>query len=70
MAYADDLMVYVGDKDPVKVQNTLQTLVNDIDSHYRELNLRISPEKCELIVFHKPLRYISPKRRIPIKNFS
>ena len=68
-AYADDLMVYVGNKDASIVEKSLQKIVNDIDSYYRDWNLRINPKKCELIIFHKPLRFISPVRRIPIKNF-
>ena len=68
-AYADDLMIYVGHKDPKVVENILQNSVNEVDAYYREWNLRISPGKCELIVFHKPLRFICPTRREKIKNF-
>ena len=62
-------MVYVGYKNSLIAQNTLQNLVEKTNTYYREWNLSINHYKCEIIIyFHPPLRFISPHRRIPIKN--
>ena len=69
IAYADDLVVYTADKDPDVVKQKLEKLVGAVNTHYINWNLRISFKKCETILFHKPLRFISPARRKKIKEF-
>ena len=70
IAYADDLVVYVADKDPSVVQTKLEEMVNNVNQYYTNWNLRINHKKCETILFHEPLRFISLARREKIKKFS
>lgn len=67
--FADDLIILVGDKNPSVVQNKLQNIVNRIDLHYKNWNLKINPSKCETILFHKLLRFLSKKIWNEIKLF-
>ena len=69
IAFADDLVVYVADRDPTIVNENLQKLTTRINNYYLHWNLKINPGKCETIVFHQPLRFLSPKKREIIRNF-
>ena len=69
IAFADDLVIYAANRDPSIVNQTLQKLTSNVNSYYLNHNLKINPFKCETIVFHQPLRFLSPKNRDLIKNF-
>ncbi|CAD6212611.1 GSCOCG00011029001-RA-CDS, partial [Cotesia congregata] len=51
IAYADDLILYVAAKYPEPLKDQLERLVNKINNYYALWNLRVSPAKCETIVF-------------------
>lgn len=63
--YADDLII-LADIHPNIVQDKLETLVNKLNQHYLNWNLKINPSKCETILFHKPLRFLNRSRRFHI----
>lgn len=67
--FADDFIVMIGNKHPSIVQKNLEALVNHINNWYINWNLRINPNKCETIIFHKPLRFLGHKIREEIKTF-
>ena len=69
IAFADDFVVYVADQDPAIVNKKLQSLTTKINDYYLNWKLKINPKKCEIIIFHQPLRFLSPKKRDIIKNF-
>lgn len=69
IAFADDLIVYVASDDPQHIQTKLQTAANEINNFYLLWNLRISPTKCETILFHKPLRFLGNRKRELIRDF-
>ena len=69
VAFADDFIMLVADKNPEIIQNKLENLLNNINHQYNLWNLRINLSKCETILFHKPLRYLPPTTRSKIKNF-
>ena len=68
-SFADDFIILVADKYPVTVQSKLDTLLNQINTHYKQWNLKINPSKCESILFHKPLRLLNCNICTQIKNF-
>lgn len=68
-AFADDLIILAADKQPAIVQDKLEKIVNDICIHYLKWNLKINPNKCETILFRKPLNAIGNNKRTDIKNF-
>ena len=69
IAFADDLVIYVVDRDPAIVNEKLLTLSSNVNKFYLNWNLKTNPKKCESIVFHQPLRFIGNKKRENIKNF-
>ena len=69
IAFADDLVIYVADQDPAVVNEKLQSLVTSVNNYYLNWNLKSNPQKCEIIIFHKPLRFLAPSKRVKIKNF-
>lgn len=70
VAFADDFIILVADKFPSIVQAKLEDLVNKVNQHYSLWNLRINPSKCETILFHKPLRFLTSSIRTQIKAFT
>ena len=68
-SFADDFIILVADKYPNTVQTKLDTLLNQINVHYKQCNLKINPSKWESILFHKPLRFLGRNIRTQIKNF-
>ena len=68
VAFADDFIMLVADKDPEVIQTKLEDLLNRINKQYNLWNLRINPSKCETILFHKPLRFLTYATRQKIKN--
>ena len=69
IAFADDFIILVADKNPVIIQNKLEKLVNEISDKYIQWNLKLNPSKCETILFHKPFNNLSNNKRTEIKNF-
>ena len=69
LAFADDFIVYISGRDPEMICRALEGIVNEINKHYLLWNLKINPSKCETIIFHKPLRYLTQSTRDKIKNF-
>ncbi|CAG5100724.1 Protein of unknown function [Cotesia congregata] len=53
---------------PLKDQ--LERLVNKINNYYALWNLRVSPAKCETIVFRRPARFVTKAKRINNDNFN
>ncbi|CAG5093329.1 Similar to ORF1: Nucleic-acid-binding protein from transposon X-element (Drosophila melanogaster) [Cotesia congregata] len=69
VAYADDIIVGVAGKNPPKLQNELEKLVNNINDYYKIWNLRMNPEKCEIAVFRRESNHLSKKALTQIKDF-
>ena len=69
LAFADDLIVYVIGEDPAQICEALERIVKVINEYYLLRNLKINPSKCETIVFHEPLRFLTPSTREKIKKF-
>ena len=56
LAFADDLILYVADKNLEIIKNKLQDLYTKIKNYYMNWKLEINASKCETILFRKPLR--------------
>lgn len=51
------------------VQNNLDTLVGNVDRYYASWNLRLNLQKCETILFRKPLASLNSKVKAGAKLF-
>ena len=69
IAFADDVIIYTTGNRVELVRSKLETLVNKINTHYTNWNLRLNPSKCETILFSKPLYYLSSKAKAGSSNF-
>lgn len=69
IAFADDIIVYTTDNKVSKVQTALENIVEKINLYYISWNLRLSPTKCETIVFRKPLIKYASKSKAGYKDF-
>lgn len=67
--FADDCILLAADKDPKRVELTLENLFNRTIQEYRKINLKANYTKCETILFHKPLRFLTQSKRNSIKSF-
>lgn len=63
IAFADDLMVCLPGKSPLKIQDGLQKLLNKIDKFMQTWNLRINYTKCETIVFRRSSYFLTKGSR-------
>ncbi|CAB0040078.1 unnamed protein product [Trichogramma brassicae] len=70
LAFADDYVLLVADKDPQIIERKIQHLATEINKYYTNWNLKINPDKCELIIFHRPLNQIAAQKRTAIKNIN
>lgn len=68
IAFADDLIIYVADPSPSIINTKLKQLIDNINKHYQEWNLKMNPGKCEYITFRKTVNEISFKRVKELKN--
>lgn len=50
IAYADDLLVYVIDENPIVIQDKLQELFEKIQFYFHSSKLKINTGKCETIL--------------------
>ena len=64
--FADDLINYASDKDPLRLQERLQNSVNGICKWYFDNRLRVNPKKSKLITFGSKHQLLDPR----LKNFS
>lgn len=69
IAYADDLIIGVAEKQPTTLKTRLEYLVNEINRFYRVWNLRMNPDKCETIVFRRESNHLSKKALTELKEF-
>ncbi|KAH0540227.1 hypothetical protein KQX54_014785 [Cotesia glomerata] len=69
VTYADDLIVGIAGKQPLKLQTDLETLINYINNFYKTWNLRMNPDKCETAVFRRESNHLSQKALNQIKEF-
>ncbi|OXU18910.1 hypothetical protein TSAR_010526 [Trichomalopsis sarcophagae] len=69
IAFADDLLVYFAGKYPIKIQNTLETLVNKINNYYTKWNLKINAQKCETILIRLPIDRLNIREKSNWRNF-
>lgn len=69
IAFADDVIIYTTSDSIETVRNTLETITEKINKWYINWNLRLSPTKCETILFRKPLNQIWTVNRAGYKNF-
>ncbi|XP_076238648.1 uncharacterized protein LOC143181875 [Calliopsis andreniformis] len=59
LAFADDMILYIASNKTEIVRNKLEELVEKINKYYSNWNLKLNPNKCETILFRKPLYYIN-----------
>ena len=69
IAFADDLIVYVIDKKIEIINKKLEDLVNKINNFYPQWNLKVNPEKCEIILFRNIYNYLSLNDKKHLKKF-
>lgn len=69
IAYADDRIVYVADKDGYEISKKLNNLTNKVNEMYAVWNLKVNPEKSEVILFRNPVENLSKKKKQSIKDF-
>ncbi|XP_074112931.1 uncharacterized protein LOC141536352 [Cotesia typhae] len=70
IAFADDLVVYLPGKSPLKIQDGLQKLLNKIDKFMQTWNLRINYTKCETIVFRRSTHFLTKGSRPGLNTFT
>lgn len=70
IAYADDLIVYVANAHIEPIKKTLEELVTKINSYYSTWNLRVTPVKCETILFRNPRCSLSTKKAEGVNTFA
>ncbi|CAD6208825.1 GSCOCG00003632001-RA-CDS [Cotesia congregata] len=70
IAFADDLVVYLPGKSPLKIQDGLQKLLNVIDEFMQTWNLRINYTKCETIVFRRSTHFLTKGSRSGLNTFT
>lgn len=63
IAFADDLVTYIAGNYPEETREKLETLVNKIDKYYIQWHQKINPDKCETIIFRRPTRNLSKKKK-------
>ncbi|CAG5102746.1 Protein of unknown function [Cotesia congregata] len=68
-AYADDETVYVADSKIPVIQNKLTKIINEKYHCYKSWNLKMNPDKSEIILFRKTVNEIAPPTVLLIKNF-
>lgn len=68
-AFADDFIAYIIGTNPQKLQEDLNTLLNNINRTYQQWNLRINPEKCESILFRNSITGTNSSRQKKIADF-
>lgn len=70
IAFADDVILYTKSKQVSIVRNELENITEKINKYYMAWNLRVNPQKCETILFRKPLRSIHSKYKAGSSTFS
>ena len=66
LAFADDLILYIADKNLERITVKLQELYTKIKNYYLNWKLEINAKKCETILFREP---ISNKTQTTFKNW-
>lgn len=69
IAFADDLVIYVADKNIKTIEEKLQTLYNKIKTFYTNWGLKINASKCESILFRNVLSNYTKKYKKIWKQF-
>ena len=59
IAFADDLIVYVIDRNIKVIRDKLEKIVNNIKNLYINCNLKTNADKCEIILFSKTQKNFS-----------
>ncbi|CAB0044445.1 unnamed protein product [Trichogramma brassicae] len=70
IAFADDLIIYVADKNLNKIKTTLQLLFNKVKNKFATWKLYTNVNTCETILFRSPLKSKSIATRKHWKNFN
>lgn len=70
IAFADDMIVYLMDESPKKLETTLQTAVNKIIHYLKSWKLKVNTNKCETILFRPSCKKASSMIIRHYKNFS
>ncbi|CAD6227257.1 GSCOCG00011960001-RA-CDS, partial [Cotesia congregata] len=68
-AFADDLIVYKTGTNPRWLKDELNELLNSLNKIFQMWSLRINPDKCETILFRRPLTNENSKKRAEINDF-
>lgn len=70
IAFADDLIVYLADDKVSIIQNKLQTTFNKLEYYFQTWKLSVNVDKCETILFRKPLYLTNRDVKRNYKTFS
>lgn len=70
LTFADDIVVYLASNRASITRNELEKAVEKITQYFMTWNLRVNPNKCETILFRKPLANLSSKATAGGKDFS
>ncbi|CAD6220028.1 GSCOCG00012947001-RA-CDS, partial [Cotesia congregata] len=68
-AIADDFIAYVIGTNPALLRDELNKILANLNKTYQQWNLRINPEKCESIIFRRPITGMNQRRRKIITDF-
>ena len=69
IAFADDVIIYTSGRHPPAIQNALETEVEKVNQWYIKWNLRLNPNKCETILFRRPMMQLSRLNQTNINHF-
>lgn len=69
LAFADDVIVYTISNKAKTTRDNLENIVNKINNYYSNWNLKLNPEKCETILFRKPLYNLNSKAKAGSAQF-
>lgn len=70
IAFADDLIVYIADEWPSRIQQELQSIFRKLEFYYETWKLKINIDKCKTILFRTTLGYANRNVRKNYKTFA
>lgn len=63
------MVVYLTGNRVQPLQNKLDTLVDGVNRYYRAWNFRVNPQKCETVLFRKPLVSLYSRTKAGARHF-
>lgn len=69
IAFADDRLVYIAGKHPIKTQEKLENLVNKVNVHYSTWHMKVNANKCETLLIRLPVDFLGRKEKSGWREF-